>query len=245
MMPRGLIIVPAYNEEAAIGPVLEELCQYWPRQDIVVINNGSQDQTSRVVAQCGIREILLPTNLGYGATLRTGILFAEQHAYAYVVAFDADGQHDPKCLAELVRTLIDEKLHLVIGSRSSQGHRDTPITRRVGMKFFIHLTRLLTRQKFTDTTSGFKVIDSAIYCELKRVHFVDFHAEFLIYLLLKRYKVGQVPVVMRQRTSGTSLYNWSSSFSYPAKTILGTVIGIADILVDKIRAAHERHSECL
>ncbi len=236
--PLGLLIIPAFNEEGSIGIVLEEASHYWPKENIIVVNDGSSDQTSRIVIQHGIREIKHPTNLGYGVALQTGILFAERKGYDFVITLDADGQHDPRYLDNLVQALYKTGSHLIIGSRLSQlgGHKDTPHARRIGMGFFFWVTKMITGQKLVDTTSGFKIIHSLLFPEIGKTVFIDFHAELLIYFSLKGYKIGQIPVMMRQRNTGNSLHNWTSAFSYPAKTILGILIAIADILVYKMHS---------
>lgn len=230
---KGLVILPAYNEESSIGGVLDELVKLWPADGIVVVNDGSHDGTADVVVSRNVRQLIHPTNMGYGSTVQTGILYAEKHGYDYAVLMDADGQHDPSFLNHLIAPVLAGQADLTLASRlmnPNGGRRELniPLERWLGMKFFSTLTRLLVKKKITDTSSGMKAIHARLFPELHRIHFIDFHAEMLVYLLIKGYSVMEVPVIMRPRMAGVSMHNWTSLVVYPVKMMVGIALGILE-----------------
>jgi glycosyltransferase involved in cell wall biosynthesis len=140
---KGLIVVPAYNEERSIEAVIRRLrgCDY--PESILVINDGSRDGTRSVLQDIGVPYVSHPVNLGYVGALQTGIRFADEHGYDYIVFIDADGQHDPRHIAELKATgLASDGPDIVIGSRfiSERQYRG-PLGRRLGMMLFASTTR--------------------------------------------------------------------------------------------------------
>ncbi len=229
--PAGLVVIPAHNEEGSLGNVLSETLAYWPRERVLVVDDGSADRTSEIARGLGVHCARHATNLGYGAALQTGFMFAERHGYDFVVLLDADGQHDPRYLSAMARTLTQSPVDLVIGSRfaGAERVRVSPI-RRFAMRFFARLTRACTGIDSTDTSSGFKAIRARLYSELKRVQFADFHAELMIYLKLRGFAVAELPVVMRERKSGLSMYTWPKLLLYPVRTLLGMAAGAAEAL---------------
>jgi len=161
--------------------------------------------------------------------LRTAALYAQTRKYSYFVVMDADGQHDPRFLEHIVRSLIDSKSDVVIGSRFKSGASAQILwSRRIGMWIFRTIGELIGGKYIADTTSGFKAINSTLFSLLHAQHFKDFHSEFLVYLALRGYRVSEVPVVMRLRKSGSSMYGLSSLFSYPAQTVFCILLGILE-----------------
>lgn len=225
----GLLLIPAYNEEASIGPLLENVLRYWPRERVLVVNDGSRDGTAGVVDVHGVRQIVLPANLGYGGALQTGFLYAERCGYDFIVLLDADGQHDPRYLPEMTRVLLETGADLVVGSRFVDGGREgVPLVRRLGMTVFAALTRLCTGFPSTDTSSGFKAISARLFRELHAIQSVDFHAELYMYVRMRGYSVVEHPVRMHARIAGFSMYTWPKLLLYPAKTLLGMAVAALD-----------------
>ena len=116
---RTLVIIPAYNEQEALPPTVQELRSHQPDLDVVVISDGSTDRTAEVARSLGVRVLELPFNLGIGGALRTGFLFAVRNDYDAAVQFDADGQHDPAHVKTLLDAL-DGGADMVIGSRFAE-----------------------------------------------------------------------------------------------------------------------------
>ena len=236
---RTLIAIPAHNEARTIESVLGETRRALPGADIVVVDDGSDDDTSERVRGCGAIAVRHATNLGYGRAVQTALKYALARGYETLVTLDGDGQHDPSTLPGLVGTFEERGYDLCIGSRyvSSRSYRGAPAGRQLGMRSFSALTALLTGQRIYDTTSGFKAMRRTIFAPLVRWHFVDFHAEALVYLLRLGFKVGEHPVVMRERAHGQSMYSLLSSFKYPAKTLLLVALGLMQAEIERRHAA--------
>ncbi|MFW6156212.1 MAG: glycosyltransferase family 2 protein, partial [Armatimonadota bacterium] len=151
---KTLILMPAYNEAENIGPTIRGVKRAAPEADVVVIDDGSADETTRVALEAGATVLPLPINLGYGGALQTGFMYAEANNYDEVVQVDADGQHEPECVADLLHELRTGDLDLVIGSRflGTGDYKPSP-ARAMGMALMRTLTRWTTRKKITDPTS--------------------------------------------------------------------------------------------
>ena len=157
-MPRTLIIIPAYNEEQSLPAVLKELAEQTPEYDVLVVSDGSTDDTAAVARSAGVHVAELPFNLGIGGALRTGFMFAVRRHYERAVQFDADGQHDPLAVGRILAPL-DDGADMVIGSRFAEGGAVTyevSSIRRFAMNVLRKLVHLLVKQDFTDTSSGFR-----------------------------------------------------------------------------------------
>jgi glycosyltransferase involved in cell wall biosynthesis len=236
-LPRLLVAIPAHNEAATIGTVVEEVHKACLSCDLVVVDDGSTDDTSECVRRLGVVGLRHATNLGYGRAVQTALKYAQAFGYDAIVTLDGDGQHDPASLPGLLDSFEKYGYDLCIGSRylMSRSHRGAPLGRRLGMFSFSALTALLTGRQIYDTTSGFKAMRRSIFEPLVRWHFVDFHAEALVYLLRLDYKVGEHPVTMRERAHGQSMHSLLSSFEYPAKTLLLVALGLMQAEIERRR----------
>ncbi len=229
MSQRVLIVIPAYNEEKAIAGVLLGLRQAYPAYDRVVVNDGSKDRTAEVVDGLGEKQLRLPCNLGYGQALQTGLKYGLLRGYDIVVSFDADGQHRVEDIPAVVGALADGRADLVIGSRFSDNRPyTTPLDRRLGQLLFSFLTRPVVGQRIYDTSSGFKALSAAACRAIVQGSFMDFHLEAIVLLSLLNFKIVEVPITVRERTSGRSMHSLASIFQYPLKTILLTVVAAMD-----------------
>jgi glycosyltransferase involved in cell wall biosynthesis len=225
-MDHGLIVIPAYNEERNIAKVLRAIRACGYPDDVVVVNDGSRDETLRVAAAEGARVISHPVNLGYVRALGTGIRFALDRGYPYVMFLDADGQHDPRQVADLKAcALRDGGPDIVIGSRfvKDTGY-DAPLGRKVGMLVFSYLTALVGGRRIYDTTCGFKLIKRRALSVLSQQLFGDFHSEMIIFSLIAGFTIEEVPVNVGEREFGTSMYGALSSLMYPFKTSLAICV---------------------
>jgi glycosyltransferase involved in cell wall biosynthesis len=242
-MGRGvLIVIPAYNEAETVATVLKGLRQVVPQFDRVVVNDGSGDATGEVVAELGEKQLKLPCNLGYGQALQTGLKYALIRGYDIVVVMDADGQHRPEDVLNLVDALRESGADMVIGSRFCNGTPyNTPTSRRWGQLLFSHLTRLLLGRRIYDTSSGFKAL-RAPACELiMSGTFMDFHIETIVQLSLSNFKIIERPVTVQERTFGRSMHSFTSVFQYPLKTILLTIVAFMDAFLMRRANEHTRN----
>jgi hypothetical protein len=143
---RTLIIIPAYNEEHALPLFISELKQTKIAADLLVINDGSTDQTAKAAEAAGAWVLNLPLNLGIGGAMQTGFRVAWDFGYDIAVQMDGDGQHPVAGLEKILAPVQDGHLDMAIGSRflkSKTGFKST-FTRRMGIQFFSALLRLLT-----------------------------------------------------------------------------------------------------
>lgn len=222
---QGLIIIPAYNEAANLPRVLQRLRAAHLPEHVLVINDGSRDETEQVLRDLGQEHLRHPINLGYVRAIHSGIRFAMEHRYDYVLMMDADGQHDPAAAPALVEVLRSGKADLVIGSRfvTDTGYR-APLGRRLGMRVFSSVTALLGRQRVHDTTSGFKAIHRRAFRPLLEQAFGDFHAETLLLCMLLHLRVAEVPVHVAPRLHGESMYGPLDAIIYPLKTLVAILL---------------------
>ena len=223
-----LIIVPAYNEGENIRRLIRELKKY-NEYDILIINDGSTDDTVHVCLEEGVTVIDLPCNLGIGGAVQTGYLYAEKNNYDIAVQVDGDGQHSPEYILKLIESITNEGADLVIGSRyiSGIGFQSTRL-RRIGIKFFTVLIRVLTHQCFTDPTSGFRACNRKVIQLFAQNYPRDYpEPESLVFL--KRYtcKIVEKPVIMTERCNGESSINIIQSIYYMIKVTLAILIDVS------------------
>jgi glycosyltransferase involved in cell wall biosynthesis len=225
-----LAIVPAYNEQANLAELVRKLRQVEPKLDILVVNDRSQDQTASICQQLGVNTIHLPCNLGIGGAVQTGYKYAKLHGYSYAVQVDGDGQHDPQHIVELLRPLIDGTADLVIGSRyiNKAGFQST-VMRRMGIKYFSFLIKLLIRQKVTDPTSGFRACNAKVIELFARFYPADYpEPESIVFIKRNGYTIKEVPVIMQERLGGISSIKSFRTIYYMIKVSLA-------ICIDKMR----------
>ena len=214
-----LIIMPAYNEEACIGIFLEQLevPELISVADILVIDDGSSDDTRRIVKEHGHTIITHVYNMGYGAALLSGYKYAVRRRYKYVVQIDSDGQHDPCNILPIYEQLKSsdedgEGPDLVLGSRFLEGGKSFPISRlkKVTIGVFRKLIRLVTGETITDPTTGLQGLSSrALLYYSGYSHFDDKYPDtnMLLQMLLLGYQVEEIPAVMHIRETGTSMHS--------------------------------------
>ncbi|MCB0879224.1 MAG: glycosyltransferase family 2 protein [Thermoleophilia bacterium] len=204
--PRTLVVIPALNEEAALPLVLEELAHHAPECDVLVIDDGSTDDTANVARACGARVVSLPFNMGVGTALRTGFRFAVRNGYDRVVQTDADGQHDAREIHRLVAAL-DDGADLVIGSRfvARDGHYQVERSRGAAMGILRGFTVVLLGRRIHDSTSGFRGFSAPLTKAFSRTYPREFLSDTVEALLMASYggfRVDEVPVRMRTRAGG-------------------------------------------
>jgi glycosyltransferase involved in cell wall biosynthesis len=229
-MPKLLAIVPAYNENASIAATIGDLRQHAPQFDVLVVDDGSTDDTARLAREAGAEVIRHPFNLGIGGAVQSGYQYALDNDYDYAVQFDGDGQHDARHLAELLgRLRADRELNMVTGSRFlvvEDGYRST-LPRRFGIRLFGRVLSMVVGQPVTDPTSGFRMVDRRGIELFARDYPHDYpEVEAVLLLHFHRLRSTEVPVRMRARTAGVSSINASRSAYYMVKVLLAIFVGL-------------------
>ena len=204
--PRTVVLVPAFDEEDAIGAALDDLAAQQPGLDVVVIDDGSTDATASVATGHGVPVVRLPFNLGVGGAVRTGLRYAVEHGYDRSVIFDGDGQHLAASISQLL-DVLDDGADMVVGSRFTEDSPDYRVgrSRRQAMGLLSKIVSWSTGRRFTDTTSGFRAFSRGPTELLAREYPVEYLAdtvEVLILLCRSGYRVEEVPVEMRARAGG-------------------------------------------
>jgi glycosyltransferase involved in cell wall biosynthesis len=227
---RVLVAIPAYNEEATITAVVQRVRDSLPEFELLVVNDGSRDTTERVLQRLNVKTATHLCNLGYGRAIQTAIKYALACDYEVLITLDADGQHQPEQIKDMFRESMAKGWDVLIGSRhvKERNYAHSPVGRRLGMQLFSTLVGVLAGQRIYDTSSGLKVLRRSVFEPLTRWHFVDFHAEAIVYLLQLGYRVGEFPVTMAERKHGQSMHSFQSYFKYPLKTSLMVLLGIVE-----------------
>jgi glycosyltransferase involved in cell wall biosynthesis len=228
---RVLVVIPARNEAASVGQVISRVTTLHPGFDVLVIDDDSRDETAKRALQAGARVLRAPVNLGYGGAVQTGFKYAYGHGYDLVVLMDADGQHDPDCIKNLIEA--SDEYDLVVGSRfkGRTSYRISPI-RLLGMRLFSAIASVMTGLRLTDTSSGFQALSRRVFSLLALGSYpVDFpDADNLIWVSRHGFKVGEVAVVMHRRVAGKSMISGvGSSLRYALKMPLAILVTILRI----------------
>jgi hypothetical protein len=224
---RLLVVMPAHDEVESIGTTLDRVRAALPEADIVVVNDCSRDATTAVAERHGARVVELPWNLGYGGAVQTGFRYAVEHGYDVVLQMDADGQHDPGSARALLAPVLAGEADVAIGSRFlGRANYRIPGLRRLGMRVFGAIVTFVTRQRFSDPTSGFQALDGRVVRFFARDHYPsDFpDADTIILLALAGFRVREVPVTMEARVAGTSMHSNLRAFYYVAKMTLSILM---------------------
>ena len=203
---KKLVIIPAFNESGSILRAVQDIKEHAPGFDYVVINDCSTDDTLQVCQKNGLNHVNLSVNLGIGGAVQTGYLYGCQNHYDVAVQFDGDGQHDAAYLKQMAEELVRTDSDMVIGSRfiEKEGFQSSGL-RRVGIRYFSTLIRLVTGARVTDPTSGMRMVNRdvmKIYAENYPKDYPE--PESVVAILRKKKKVTELPVIMREREEGTS-----------------------------------------
>ena len=220
-------IVPAWNEAAAIGGVVDEVLAFDPTIHVVVVDDASDDETAWVAKRHGATVLPLLFNVGIGGAVQTGFRYARDEGYEIAVRLDGDGQHDASELGKLIGPVRAGEADLVIGSRfvDPGGTYRPPFARRMGIRVFARLVSLLGGQKVTDTTSGFSAMNRA-GIELFALEYPHDYPEVEATLVALRsgLRLTQVQVEMRERQTGSSSITFVRSLYYIVKVMLALLV---------------------
>src|SRR5215207_6569262 len=226
--PRTLIIIPALNEEDTIAQVIADIHENIPWADIAVVNDGSADRTGAIAEACGAVALHMPYNVGIGAAVQTGFLYAARYGYEVTVQTDGDGQHPPSEIPRLVSALLEGDADMVLGSRyiEDRGYH-TPVPRRLGIALLASIISLVTGRRCTDPTSGFRASNERTIRLCARTYPHDYpEPEAIVLLHRAGLRVREIPVTMAARQGGRSSITPLRSGYYMLKVILAILISL-------------------
>lgn len=226
-----LFIIPAYNEAENIEKVLKEIKKDVDYADILVINDCSKDNTKEIVEANGVKCISNIFNMRYAMAVQTGIKYACENDYDYVIQFDADGQHIAKEAEKLYKHAKKTNSDIVIGSRYLEdvGY-PCPLFRRIGTKMFEEIIKLFCKKKIADPLSGFQCLNRKVIERYAKMgNYPEFpDANLVTEMLLNGYKISEVPTKMRLREAGESMHG---GIIKPIKYMINMVYTIFFVLI--------------
>jgi glycosyltransferase involved in cell wall biosynthesis len=228
---RYLAVVPAYNEGDTIVGVIGSIREHAPGFDVLLVDDGSTDDTGELATAAGAQVVRHPFNLGIGGAVQTGFVFALENGYDYMVQVDGDGQHCPEEIPKLTRAMDeDPTLDMVCGSRflSKEHGYPAPISRRTGIHMFAFLLSHIVGQRVGDPTSGFRLYNRRGIGLFARDYPHDYpEVEAVLMVHFHRMRMREVPVKMLRRGGGISSIRSGKSVYYMIKVLLAIFIGLA------------------
>lgn len=226
-----LFVIPAYNEEANIENVIKEIKKDVKYADILIINDCSTDNTKKIIENNNVKCITGIFNLKYAWAVQTGIKYAYQNDYDYVIQFDADGQHIAKEAEKLLNEMKKSNVDIVIGSRflKDTGYKH-PFFKKVATKLFTLIIKIFCKQEITDPTSGFQCLNKKIIEYYSKMgNYPEYpDANLIIDVLLKGFTIKEISVKMRLREAGESMHG---GIIKPIKYMINMIYTITVILI--------------
>jgi glycosyltransferase involved in cell wall biosynthesis len=223
-----LVIVPAFNEEGAIGDVVRSVHEHVPGAPVLVIDDCSLDSTIVRAREAGADVLPLPHHLGLGGCVQAGYKLAHELGFSYVIRVDGDGQHDARDIVRVLQKLKDTGCEMVIGSRFTQenGSRTSPV-RSLGIQFFRLVLRPILGKAVHDPTSGFVGVNRRALDVFSRSFPLEYpEIEALVVLQRRRFRFEEVPCKMRARTTGRSSITALKSLYYIVHVLLGVFVNV-------------------
>ncbi len=230
-----LVVVPAFNEEASLRAVIAGVRETFPGVDVLVVNDGSVDNTGALARTLGAIVLDMPHNVGVGCAMQAGYLYAARHGYGAVLRLDSDGQHPPAEARKLVRRRLETGADLVVGTR--YGDADARVSsafRSLGSHILAWFVSVICRTQVTDPTSGFWLVSAPLLGYFAREFPTDYPEPEGIALMRRLgYSYAEAPVVFRSRRHGHSSIGSLDALYYVVK------VGMA-LFIDRLRRIERR-----
>ena len=226
--PQLLVLIPAYNEEGAIGQVVREVAEVLPGVPVLVVDDFSSDATLTRARDAGAKVLALPYHLGLGGCVQAGYKLAFELEYEYVIRIDGDGQHDPRDIPRILATLQSSGCEMVIGSRFADDHSmQTSFLREAGIRFFRLVLRPILGRPVHDPTSGFVGVNWRALAVFSKSFPLEYpEIETLVVLQRQTFHFKEIPCKMRPRAAGRSSITPVKSVYYVIHVLLGVFINI-------------------
>lgn len=223
-----LMIVPAYNEEENILNTCQKIKEFSKELDYIVINDGSKDNTLKILQENNLNHINLINNLGIGGAVQTGYKYAFENNYDIAIQFDGDGQHDINYVKRICEPLENGQADMCIGTRyldKTSSEFQSTFMRRLGSSIISLFIKICCHKKITDPTSGFRAVNKKVIEEFAKEYPKEYpEPESTVSLLVNGYKIKEVPVSMNERIGGTSSIRLWKSVDYMVKVVLAIII---------------------
>ncbi len=224
---KALVIIPAYNEAGNIGQVIAAVRNVVPDGDVLVVNDGSRDDTAAAAAAAGAIVLSHAFNMGYGVTIQTGYKYAYEKGYDLLAQIDGDGQHDPAFIPRLLAPVVAGETDVAVGSRFMDVESYRPsFSRRLGILFFRKLVSVLIGREITDPTSGYQAFNrDVIRFFTTDVFPCDYpDADMLITLNMAGFRIRELPVRMFANVQGKSMHSGLKPLYYVFKMCLSIFV---------------------
>ncbi|MDR0959068.1 MAG: glycosyltransferase family 2 protein [Propionibacteriaceae bacterium] len=223
-----LVIMPAWNEHEVIGQTLAELAEKVPDADLLVVDDGSRDDTPEIAERAGATVLRLPFNLGVGGAMRCGYHYARRFGYDRAIQIDADGQHDPGDIVAVLDGL--ERADISIGARfADKGTYKVRGPRKWAMSLLSGIISRLAHTRLTDITSGFRAANRRAieqYCRHYPAEYLGDTVDSLVVAIRSGLSVTQVPVEMRPRQGGVPSNNPAKAAIYLVRSLFALFIAM-------------------
>lgn len=240
-----LIILPVYNEEEIIGHFIDQMKEQKINElgDVLLIDDGSTDNTRKIIEKKQIKVISKPFNLGYGSTLQLGYKYATTHNYQYIIQLDGDGQHDLSNIQVIYDALVcdEEQPDIVIGSRFLSADNEMVVSKlkKKTIAFFNKTIHFFTKENITDPTSGLQGLNRSAFSYYAQYGNFDYQypdINMIIQMLLMGYTMKEVPAYMHNRTTGTGMH---SGIIKPIRYMVLISLSTLGILIRKRERYHQ------
>jgi len=193
-MEKICVIIPAYNVEATIAKVISQVSKFINTNHVVVINDGSSDQTGLVATRTNTVVLWNEINRGKGYSLKKGFQYAVQNSYEAIITLDGDLQHDPLEIPRFIDCYFRTNADLILGDRTGD-FSNMPLDRQFSNKMTSLIVSILVNQRIRDSQTGYRLIKTELLKSISLIsNYYETESELLIKALLNRYKIAHVPI---------------------------------------------------